>query len=125
MSGEDLTRVLVNLVKNAAEAMPAGGEIVLGLDELHPTAQAGTSLVLTVEDSGPGIPDDALEEVFQPGFSTRKPENSAHPGWAAAHRGLGLSISRSIVEAAGGRIRAANRAAGGARIEIELPVRAH
>jgi K+-sensing histidine kinase KdpD len=44
-------------------------------------------------------------------------------GWVATHRGLGLSITRSIIEAAGGRIQAANRDPAGARLEIELPVR--
>jgi signal transduction histidine kinase len=45
-------------------------------------------------------------------------------GWPAVHRGLGLSISRSLVEASGGRVTASNREPRGARIEIELPVRA-
>jgi signal transduction histidine kinase len=123
MNGEDLTRVLVNLVKNAAEAMPGGGQIALGLHEFHANVQAGPWVILTVEDSGPGIPAKALEAIFAPGYSTRKKENSANPGWASAHRGLGLSISRSIVEAAGGRIHATNRLPAGARFEIELPVR--
>lgn len=123
LTGEDLTRVLVNLVKNAAEAMPGGGQIALGLHEFHANVQAGPWVILTVEDSGPGIPAKALEAIFAPGYSTRKKENSANPGWASAHRGLGLSISRSIVEAAGGRIHATNRLPAGARFEIELPVR--
>ncbi len=53
----------------------------------------------------------------------RETRVSRADGWPLSHRGLGLSITRSIVEAAGGRISAANRAQGGARIEIELPVR--
>jgi signal transduction histidine kinase len=123
MTGEDLTRVLVNLVKNAAESMPGGGQIALGLHEFHANVQAGPWVVLTVEDSGPGIPAKALETIFEPGYSTRAKQNSVHPGWASAHRGLGLSISRSIVEAARGRIHAVNRVPSGARFEIELPVR--
>jgi two-component system sensor histidine kinase ChvG len=123
MSGENLIRVLVNLVKNAAEAMPTGGQIMLGLHEFHAGEQAVPWVVLTVDDSGTGIPAKALEEIFESGYSTRSAGQSAIPGWASAHRGLGLSISRSIVEAAGGRIHAANRVPAGARFEIELPVR--
>jgi signal transduction histidine kinase len=123
MTGEDLTRVLVNLVKNAAEAMPGGGQIALGLHEFHANVQAGPWVVLTVEDSGPGIPAKALEAIFEPGYSTRTKQTSTNPGWASAHRGLGLSISRSIVEAARGRIHAVNRVPAGARFEIELPIR--
>jgi two-component system sensor histidine kinase ChvG len=115
--------VLVNLVKNAAEAMPTGGQIMLGLHEFHAGEQAVPWVVLTVDDSGTGIPAKALEEIFESGYSTRSAGQSAIPGWASAHRGLGLSISRSIVEAAGGRIHAANRVPAGARFEIELPVR--
>jgi len=128
LSGEDLTRVLVNLVKNAAEAMPAGGKIRLDLEE-HPASEgASGSLSMTVEDSGPGIPAEALERVFEAGFSTQS-NSSAGTGWPASHRGLGLSITRSLIEKAGGRIVASNRAPAnqpptGARLAIELPIRA-
>lgn len=138
LNGEDLTRVLVNLVRNAAEAMPAGGRIHIGLREQAGAGTAGSSqagpgaagpsvsgpstsglvesLVLTVEDNGPGIPAEALETVFASGYTT----HPAHAGRAAgadrtgSHRGLGLAISRSIVEAAGGRIRAIRRDAAAA-----------
>ena len=56
MTGEDLTRVLVNLVKNAAEAMPGGGRIQIELGEMPASAGAMEALALTIEDSGPGIP---------------------------------------------------------------------
>jgi signal transduction histidine kinase len=122
LTGEDLTRVLVNLVKNAAEAMPAGGRIQLSLRERPSESGAPEFLRLTIEDTGPGIPKQALEKVFEAGFSTQLNALST-PGWPAAHRGLGLSITRSIIEAAGGRIVAANRASNGASFQIELPVR--
>jgi signal transduction histidine kinase len=118
LTGEDLTRILVNLVKNAAEAMPEGGHIQLGLRE-----RPAEWLTLTVEDNGPGIPLKALDKIFDSGYTTRSISASRHGGWPASHRGLGLSITRSIVEAAGGRIHAANRAPAGARFEIELPLR--
>ena len=123
LTGEDLTRVLVNLVKNAAEAMPGGGRIQLGLREQPKEAGASGWLSLTIEDSGPGIPRKALDKIFEAGYSTRCSGSSTSAGWSATHRGLGLSICRSIVEAAGGRIHAAHRAPMGARFEIELPVR--
>jgi signal transduction histidine kinase len=123
LTGEDLTRVLVNLVKNAAEAMPAGGRIQLGLRERHAGPGCGQWLALTIEDSGPGIPRKALEKIFASGYTSRSNGASANGGWPVAHRGLGLAITRSIIEAAGGRIHAANRAPSGALFEIELPVR--
>jgi signal transduction histidine kinase len=124
LTGEDLTRILVNLVKNAAEAMPAGGRINLSLRERPGAVKATPWLTLTIEDNGPGIPKKTLEKVFDSGFTTHAMGAESPSGWAAAHRGLGLSITRSIIEAAGGHIRAANRTpASGARFEIELPVR--
>ncbi len=124
LTGEDLTRILVNLVKNAAEAMPEGGRIQLGLHELPAESGSATqSLSLTVDDNGPGIPRKAQQKIFASGFTTHSNGASRKDGWSASHRGLGLSITCSIVEAAGGRIHVANRAPAGARFEIELPVR--
>lgn len=114
MTGEEVTRVLVNLVKNAAEAMPEGGRICIRLSERE--AEAGASrLVISVEDNGPGIADDALETVFERGYTTRGLKG------AAAHRGAGLAICRSIVEAAGGTLCALRRDEPGACFEMELP----
>jgi signal transduction histidine kinase len=121
LTGEELTRILVNLIKNAAEAMPEGGRIQLGLRERPVTDGAVEALALTVEDSGPGIPKKALEKIFESGYSTRAGGGFRHGGWPASHRGLGLSITRSIVEAAGGSIHAENRAPAGACFKIELP----
>jgi signal transduction histidine kinase len=123
ISGEDLTRILVNLVKNAAESMPAGGHITLSLHEFHAGANAATRLVLTVEDDGPGIPRAALNKVFEAGYTTHSKEHADAGQWPGSHRGLGLSITRSILAAAGGSIRATNRDSGGGRFVIELPVR--
>lgn len=119
LTGEELIRVLVNLVKNAAEALPAPDRIELRLRERR---KPELHLLLTVEDNGPGVPAALREAVFAPRFTT-KCEQSTRPSWSAAHRGLGLSITRSILEAAGGRITAAESPSGGARLEIELPIR--
>lgn len=138
LTTEDLTRVLVNLVKNASEAIggaiggngSASGEIEINLREREASADASASLLVTVEDSGPGIDPAQLEAIFEPGFTTNSYAGGAAATCPAAHRGLGLFICRSIVEAAGGRMLAGNRgqigvqsSGSGARIEIELPVR--
>jgi two-component system sensor histidine kinase ChvG len=133
LNGEELTRILVNLVKNAVEAMPATGKIALKLHEFHAGVKHTPWLVLTVEDNGPGIPKKTLEKIFDSGYTTRPGLVSDHDasvsgsgspgGGPASHRGLGLSITRSIVEAAGGSIHAANRIPAGARFKIELPTR--
>ena len=125
LTGEDLTRVMVNLVKNAAEAMPAGGLIQIVLRERPAAAGTVEGLVLTIEDNGPGVPAKTLQSIFASGYSTHARGGNGEEGWAATHRGLGLSITRSIVEAAGGRISAGNCADQGARFEIELPLRRH
>lgn len=124
LTAEDLTRVLVNLVKNASEAMRRAGRIDIALREREDMETGRAVLVLSVEDTGPGIREGLLEQIFTPGFTTHITASGGEGdgGWPAAHRGLGLSITRSIAEAAGGTIRAENRSEGGARILIELPV---
>jgi signal transduction histidine kinase len=135
LTGEDLTRLLVNLVKNAAEAMPdartetrtQNRRIHIGLRE---TAQGPAPfLALTVEDNGPGIAEGALDRIFSSGYTSRgkraepNAETAPGAGWPQNHRGLGLAIVRSIVEGAGGRITASNRTPKGACFTLELPVR--
>ncbi len=123
LTGEDLTRVLVNLVKNATEAMPSGGRIDIGLREEPPAHGTAACLLVTVEDNGPGIPLDALETIFTSGYTSHGMSEGSHGNWTLSHRGLGLTITRSIVEGAGGRITAGNREHGGARFALELPLR--
>jgi PAS domain S-box-containing protein len=103
-----LKQVLLNLVSNACEAMescrPDRRTLTLGTDS------RGGGVRLSVEDSGPGIPPDLIDSVFEP-FVTSKPQRL----------GLGLAISRSIVDAHGGRLLAENQADGGACVRIDLP----
>jgi C4-dicarboxylate-specific signal transduction histidine kinase len=102
--------VIRNLVSNARAALehvPEGGRICVSLRK----NQDGT-LLLAVEDSGPGLPEEVREALRASG-----PEALPGPG-------LGLAISWSIALGAGGALRAAALATEGARIEIELPVRA-
>jgi len=128
LSKEDLTRVMLNLVRNASEAMPEGGRLRItaqyggGLSFLDPELVPGgcpCSVAITVEDSGPGIPKEMWERIFLPGFTTR--EQAAN--WPdQPHRGLGLSIVRNLVEASGGTARVSRASGGGARFELVLPV---
>lgn len=122
MAGEDLTRVLVNLVRNAAEAMGQSGRIQISLRDAAGTAGEPGVLVLTMDDSGPGIPDGHLDTIFTAGYTTRGSGENKKGNWGA-HRGQGLAIVRSIVDAAGGCVFATNRPHGGARFEIKLPIR--
>jgi signal transduction histidine kinase len=123
LSSEDLTRVMANLVRNASEAMAGSGRIQIAVEET-----AGF-VVLSVADEGPGIPRELMERVFQAGFSSREShaqsaangkafEPAPSPAWPVRHRGLGLSIVRSIVSAARGTVWAANRSAAPAAAEL-------
>src|SRR5579863_8719391 len=67
MTGEDLVRILVNLVRNSAEAIPGPGTIEISLNEGRDRDGAQV-VVLTLEDSGHGIPPSFLDRVFEPGF---------------------------------------------------------
>lgn len=127
---EDLTRILINLVRNAADAMPSGGHVrataqygdgASFLDGPAPVP-APRSVVLTVSDDGPGIPEPLHERVFELGFSTRK-TSAGDAAWSTPRRrGLGLNIVRNLVEAAGGTVRITASHTGGARFEITLPL---
>lgn len=124
MTSEDLTRILVNLVKNAAEAMTAVGRIHISLWESR--GEENTPwITLNVEDNGPGLSDKVIETLFEPRDTPAPSQDAFARGeWPLPHRGLGLSITRSIVEAAGGLLHAANRDPVGACFQIELPVKA-
>ena len=110
-----LSQVFLNLVSNAVSFSPPGADIRVGLRE------DGRAVLVTVEDDGPGIPQEKLTTIFDR-FYTERPASEKF----GTHSGLGLSISKQIVEAHRGRIWAENRrdAAGavcGARFFIRLP----
>jgi signal transduction histidine kinase len=122
LAGEDLTRILVNLAKNAAEAMSSVGRVHISLRESAGDSVDASWLTLNVEDNGPGFPDRLLANIFDLSESARTSLDTMRGDWPIRQRGLGLSITRLLVEAAGGRIHAANRDPVGACIQIELPV---
>jgi two-component system sensor histidine kinase ChvG len=101
-----LVQVLRNLIGNAQSFSPPGGRIVVRVRD------AGGMVELCVEDQGPGIPDANLEHIFDRFYSER-PKNESF----GQHSGLGLSISRQIVEALRGHISAENRRDGGGKVE--------
>lgn len=101
-------QVLTNLVKNAAEAMPAGGPVLIRVGRRDQAADA--PVVFEIADAGPGIPPEVRERLFQPYFTT-KPEGS----------GLGLAIVQGIVTAHGGRIEVEPAESGGTLFRILLP----
>jgi two-component system sensor histidine kinase ChvG len=107
-----LTQVFRNVIGNAQSFSPPGADIRVGV-----TRDRGW-IVVRIDDEGPGIPDDKLEAIFDRFYSER-PANEKF----GTHSGLGLSISRQIVEAHGGSIAASNRLdKQGARFTIRLPV---
>jgi two-component system sensor histidine kinase ChvG len=119
-----LGQVFRNLIDNARSFSPPGSDVRVRLR--RDRADPAQSVVVMIEDDGPGLPPENLETVFQR-FYTNRPKGHA-PGGSAfgGHSGLGLSIVQQIVEAHGGRVRAENRtdAAGavlGARFIVTLP----
>ena len=102
---DGLRQVLQNLISNAVAATPEGGDIEVG------SRSESDRLRLTVVDSGPGIPAKDLEKIFEPLYTTK-----------ADGLGLGLTISRTIVERLGGTLSARNVPGRGAAFTIELPL---
>jgi signal transduction histidine kinase len=103
-----LQQVLINLIMNAIEAMRISNERPRKL--LIRSAKSPDGVLVQVQDSGPGIDSGQADRIFEP-FVTTKPEGI----------GMGLSISRSIVESHGGRLWAVP-GANGALFEYTLPV---
>jgi len=99
-----LCQVLLDLVSNATEAVPEGGEVTLE------AAGADDAVVLRVADSGPGVPAGLRERVFEPFFTTR-----------TRGTGLGLAVARQLVEAHGGTIVVGERPGGGACFTLSVP----
>jgi signal transduction histidine kinase len=102
---QQLKQVLVNLVKNASEAMPAGGAITMSVKRLPP------NLEITVADTGEGMPPDVAGNIFTPYFTTKSKGS-----------GLGLAISRNIVRAHGGDIEVESQPGQGSVFTIKLPL---
>ncbi|WP_297295603.1 stimulus-sensing domain-containing protein [uncultured Methylovirgula sp.] len=105
-----LGQVFINLIENAKSFSQPGGSVRVALRPAKGALAGGVladGFEITVDDDGPGIPADAFERIFER-FYTDRPNQGF-----GQNSGLGLSISRQIIEAHGGRIRAMNRTAAG------------
>lgn len=102
----ELEQVLVNLINNSVDAMPSGGEIIVGA---HREAR---SIIIEVTDTGTGIPPGELDRIFEPFFTT-KPVGKG--------TGLGLSVCYGIVHSWGGTIEVSSKQGRGTTMRIILP----
>jgi two-component system NtrC family sensor kinase len=103
-----LQQVVFNVVNNACQAMKDAGRMTLR------SRCEGQEVILEIEDTGPGIPEDIKQHIFKPFFTTKKEGHGT---------GLGLSMSRSIIEKFGGRIEFQDVAPQGTCFRIVLPLK--
>ncbi len=99
----ELRRVLSNLIINAIDAMPEGGTLTFG------TSETESHSIVSVRDSGVGIPPEEMDRIFEPFYTTKKSS------------GLGLTISQSIVERHGGAIEVVSEPGIGTTFTVRLP----
>jgi len=102
-----LQQVLMNLVANARDAMPAGGEIAI-----ETSNESASSIALRITDTGNGMSRETSQHLFEPFFTTKAPGNGT---------GLGLSITHTIVTDLGGSIQVASEPGRGTTFGISLP----
>jgi two-component system NtrC family sensor kinase len=105
----EFEQVLVNILKNAIDAVPAGGEIVVTT-----LAKNQRWLQIVIADNGPGIPPEQIKRLFEPFFTTKEKGKGT---------GLGLFVSRGIMKKLGGRILVESIVGTGTNFTLELPVR--
>jgi signal transduction histidine kinase len=106
IDADRLAQVIYNIAANARDAMAEGGRLVVQ------TRQTGKQIEIRFTDTGPGVPVELAERIFEPFFSHGKREGA----------GLGLSIARRIVQEHGGELRLENPAGGGATFVVRLPL---
>ncbi len=108
-----LQAVILNLLLNAVEAMPGGGTLSVGSAPAPPSERAAPAIRLWVGDTGPGVPHDLRERIFDPFYST-KPQGT----------GFGLPVALRTIEEHGGRLtlEAVEQGGSGATFTVELPL---
>ncbi len=109
-----LARVFTNLIENAVRHTPGEGTVTVVL------GNEGRTVRVRVEDTGPGIPAEALPHIFERFYQV----DTSRSGRQERGSGLGLSIAYEIVQAHGGKMSAANRPEGGAVFTVRLPLKA-
>jgi signal transduction histidine kinase/DNA-binding response OmpR family regulator len=109
IEGEALEQALLNIMINAVEAMPRGGQLRIN------TGQEDDSIFIAVTDTGEGIPPENLERIFDPDFTTRSDRGRARG------LGLGLFASRNLIQARGGTISVRSEVGKGSCFTIRLP----
>jgi two-component system sensor histidine kinase BaeS len=108
-----MDRVLWNLLSNAIKFTPVGGRVEVTVQE------ESDRVALLVADTGPGIPPDQLDRVFDRFFRI---DEVRTPGGETSGTGLGLAIVKAIVDLHGGEVVASNGTGGGAVFRVSLPV---
>jgi PAS domain S-box-containing protein len=120
VDGRQVRQVFINLIENSKDAMPGGGEIHIVSSEINLEnnnrfeLKTGGYLMITLKDTGPGIPENVIDKIFDPYFSTK--EMGPHKG-----QGLGLAISHSIITQHGGKITVSSIPGKGALFTIYIP----
>ncbi|MDA0822383.1 MAG: ATP-binding protein [Proteobacteria bacterium] len=107
-----LQSVFENVVRNALRHTPSGTTVTISAKQA-----ADDTLVVVVEDCGPGVPEAQIEEIFKPFVRGDYARNRASGGY-----GIGLAIAHAAVRKHGGTITAANRTNGGFCVKISLPI---
>ncbi len=129
LDANKIEQVLINIIGNACQAMPAGGHITIGThtrtvteaETLHAAGERGGArfwsnqrvAVIEIRDTGPGIPADALPKIFDPFFTT-KPTGKG--------TGLGLTVARKIIDLHGGTLDLVNYSEGGVLVTLVLKI---
>lgn len=114
VNGNQIQQVLLNLLINARQAMPQGGQLIIRIGH---DAASGT-VDLMVRDTGTGIPADKLPRIFDRFYSTKNGPDASGKGGT----GLGLSFCRDVIEAHQGRIRVESTVGRGTAFTLKLPV---
>jgi signal transduction histidine kinase len=102
---QQVVQILINLVTNACQAMTQGGKLTVS------ATRQSDMICIDVQDTGPGIPPENMDKLFQPLFTTK-----------SRGIGLGLAVSRKLAEANGGRIEAESAVGQGSTFSVYLPV---
>jgi signal transduction histidine kinase len=114
-----LRQALLNLIRNAREAMPKGGDLIVGVARApaadggsasRPPSESPPTVEICVDDTGAGVPEELRASIFDPFFTTKQ-----------RGTGLGLAVTREIVEAHHGTIHCEPRPGRGTRFRIVLP----